>query len=177
MVRARTRSRRGIKIHRNYTVEEVARRLGVAKATVRRWINNGLPALKDRKPMLVLGADLAIFLSASKVPRQSCLPQECFCLRCRAPRLPAGYSVKFVPLTPTNGNMRANCSTCRTIMHKRIRRDVIESLRPTLNVSYVHAQEPIRGSVNPSVNVNLSNEGNELCSFITQETSGSSADT
>ena len=45
---------KGIKTHRNYTVDEVAKALGVSKGTVRRWIKCGLPVLKERKPMLIL---------------------------------------------------------------------------------------------------------------------------
>ena len=62
MPRRRCPGRRGIKIHRNYTVDEVARIRGVAKITVRRWIKGGLPALTDRKPTLILGEDFAQFL-------------------------------------------------------------------------------------------------------------------
>jgi hypothetical protein len=33
---------RGIKLHRNYTVDEAARALGCSKGTVRRWLKIGL---------------------------------------------------------------------------------------------------------------------------------------
>jgi hypothetical protein len=87
MGRYREASRRGIKIHRSYTVDETARNLKVAKVTVRRWIKNGLPALTERRPIIILGSDLAQFLSTSE-PRQTCQPHECYCVNAVALRSP-----------------------------------------------------------------------------------------
>ena len=48
--------RRMVKIHRSYTVDEAARGLGVAKGTVRRWLNSGkLSAIEGLRPALILG--------------------------------------------------------------------------------------------------------------------------
>ena len=54
--------------------------------------------------------------------------------------------VEFLPLTSTNGNMRAICPTCGTMMHKRIRCDALHSLRRSLDVTVVQALPPIGGS-------------------------------
>ncbi len=54
------------KIHRSYTVEEIAELFGVHKNTVRAWLKAGLPICDDRKPMLILGADLRSFLKERK---------------------------------------------------------------------------------------------------------------
>ena len=150
-----SRRRRGIKLHRNYSIGDVARLLGVARGTVRRWIATSLPALRDQKPTLILGGDLIEFLSAGKTHRQKCLPHECFCVKCRAPRAPEGGMVEFVPLTPTNGNMRALCPTCGTVMYKRVRRDALPFLRLTLDVTFAQARPSIGGSYEPSEDVNL----------------------
>ena len=45
------------KIHRNYTVEEVAGLYGVHRNTVREWVRRGLPTIDDRRPMLIVGTD------------------------------------------------------------------------------------------------------------------------
>jgi len=135
MARSRKPSRHRIKIHRSYTVDEVARILGVAKGTVRRWMKCGLPALTDRKPALILGEDLVHFLAMRRAPRQKCALIECYCVKCRAPRKPAGEMAEFVPLTPKTGNLRAICPACGRLMHKRIRCDALEPLRAVLAVT------------------------------------------
>jgi hypothetical protein len=128
-------SRPQINIHRAYEVDEVARRVSVAKGTVRRWMKGDLPALTDQKPALILGEDLVQFLAARKAPRQRCAPDECYCVKCRAPRKPAGLMAEFVPLTARTGNLRAICPVCERLMHKRISHDALDSLRALLDVT------------------------------------------
>ena len=65
------------KIHRNYTVEDVAAVFGVHRNTVREWVKRGLPTSDDRRPMLILGADLVAFLRARRVKnKRTCQPGE-----------------------------------------------------------------------------------------------------
>jgi excisionase family DNA binding protein len=137
--RGREASPRRVKIHRCYTIDELARVVGAAKGTVRRWIKSGLPALRDQKPMLVLGEDVLHFLSARKRSRMKCKPDECYCVKCRAPRRPAGDMAEFVRLTDTTGNLRGICPDCGSLMHKRIRCDAIEPLRAVLDVTIAQA--------------------------------------
>jgi hypothetical protein len=144
MERNRKDSRRGVKIHRNYTVDEVAHNLGITKATVRRWLKNGLPALSERRPTIVLGSDLAQFLSNSKTQRQTCQLHECYCVKCRSPQKPAGEMAEYISLTPSTGNLRGICPTCGTMMHKRIRRDVLQSLGSILDLTIAQAPSRLR---------------------------------
>jgi len=137
--RGREASPRRVKIHRCYTIDELARVLGVARGSVRRWIKSGLPALRDQKPMLILGEDALHFLSARKRSRSKCEPDECYCVKCRTPRRPAGDMAEFVPLTDTTGNLRGICPDCGSLMHKRIRCDAIEPLRAVLDVTIAQA--------------------------------------
>ena len=87
------------KIHRNYTVEEVAGLFGIHRNTVREWVKRGLPTSDGRRPMLLLGRDLVAFLSARRAKnKRTCQPGELYCVRCRAPRAPAGDMVDYVAL-------------------------------------------------------------------------------
>jgi hypothetical protein len=128
-------SRHRINIHRGYSVDEVARARGVTKGTVRRWTKSGLPAITDQKPLLILGEDLVEFLAKRKAPSQRCSPFECYCVKCRAPRKPAGDIAEYIPLAPKTGNLRAICPVCFRLMHKRIRCDALEPLLEALTVT------------------------------------------
>jgi predicted transcriptional regulator len=126
---------RAVKLHRNYTVDEVARTLGRCKGTVRRWLGAGLPAVSDRRPALILGEDLIDFLKAQSKPRTRCALDECYCFKCRAPRKAAGGMADWIPMTPTSGDLQALCEQCDTIMHKRVSHRQLEALRAILDVS------------------------------------------
>jgi hypothetical protein len=148
----KTGGRAGVKIHRNYTVDEAARALDVGKITVRRWIKRGLPVLTDQKPMLILGSDLAQFRTKDKAPAQPCEIFECYCVKCRAPKRPAGDMAEFVLLSPTMGNLRAICPTCGTLMHKRMKRAALEALSGILDVTFAQAIPRLSEPNNPSPN-------------------------
>lgn len=112
---------RGIKIHRSYTIEEVARALRVAKGTVQRWLKTeGLPAMKDQRPFLIHGQDLIEFLKRNKRSGKKCKPQEAYCFSCREPREPAERMADLVPISDKIGDLQALCSQCGSLMHKRV---------------------------------------------------------
>ena len=129
--------RRKVKIHRSYTIDEAARTIGAAKGTVRRWLDKGLPAIRDRKPILILGADLADYMARQARPKRSCPPGACYCIKCRDARQPDGGMAEFVQLTPTNGNLRGLCPACGTMMHRRTSLKQLEQIRAVLDVSIV----------------------------------------
>lgn len=138
---ARRPNWRRIKSHRNYTVEEAARALGHCRGTIRRWLKNGLPAIRDQRPALILGTDLIDYLKARRAPKQTCKLDQCFCLRCRAPRRPAFAAVEYRPVTSTSGNLRALCEVCSAVMHKRVSAARLQVLRATLDVTVTRPPE------------------------------------
>lgn len=129
--------RRRVKIHLSYTVEEAARCLSIARGTVRRWLKRGLTAIDGRKPALIRGSELRAYLSAKARPKQSCPPGQCYCVKCKAPKVPAGAMAEYVVMTPTNGNLRAFCPTCETLMHRRTSVSQLETIRGFLDVTLV----------------------------------------
>lgn len=133
-----------VKVHRNYTVDEAARLLGVTKGTIRRWIGAELPAITDRKPFLILGIDLRDYLQARAKPKFRLGPGECFCFGCRQPRPPAEGMADYIPLTPTGGNFRALCPVCSTLMNRRISRRQLEAFGANLEVSIMEASPDLR---------------------------------
>ncbi|MES0096396.1 helix-turn-helix domain-containing protein [Mesorhizobium sp. M0019] len=145
-------SMRGVKMHRNYTVEETARATGACKGTVRRWLKHGLPAMTDQKPALILGGDLIDFLKRRTQPRQVCRPHECYCFSCRQPKAPAFAAVEFLPLTRSSGNLRALCESCSTVMHKRVATAKLDHLVTLVDVTVMQGRERLADSRQPCLN-------------------------
>jgi hypothetical protein len=118
------------KIHFNYTVEEAASLYGVFKGTVRNWIKAGLPVLDEKRPMLILGGDLAAFLQERRTKnKQTCKPGELYCFRCRKPKLPDGEMVEYQTVTEKIWNLVAICPDCCTIMNQRVNLAKLEQVR------------------------------------------------
>lgn len=119
--RPRHPNHRLAKIHRSYTVEEVARLFGIHRNTVRQWIiKRGLPTIDHKRPMLILGRDLAAFLQARRLRnKRPCRPGEIYCVRCRVPRMPDGDVAEFQPVTATSGTLLGICPTCESMMYQQ----------------------------------------------------------
>ena len=144
------------KIHRNYTVDEVAQLFDVHRNTVREWVKRGLPTNDGKRPMLILGRELVAFLTVRRAKnKRPCQPGEIYCVRCRAPRAPAGEMVDYVPLTATLGNLVAICSACETMMYRRVSLARLEQVRGNLDITMPQALEHIGESTQPTVNSDL----------------------
>lgn len=147
------------KIHRSYTVEEAADLYDVFKGTVRNWIKAGLPVLDDKRPMLILGSDLAAFHQARRTKnKQKCLPGEMYCVRCRAPKSPALGMADYKPITATMGNLIAICPTCGSIMNRRASLAKLEQVRGKIDITMPQALQHIVDSSHPTVNSDLKQE-------------------
>lgn len=109
-----------VKLHRNYTVEEVAVVLGTHKNTVRTWLKNGLDAIDQRRPVLILGTALVTFLKHRRQSsKRRCKPGDIYCLRCREPRRPADGIVHYRTMTADRGDLVGNCSACAAALYRR----------------------------------------------------------
>jgi excisionase family DNA binding protein len=142
------------KIHRSYTVDEIATLYGLHRNTVRSWINDrGLPTVDQRRPVLVLGSHLAAFLEARrKANKRPCGPGEIYCLRCREPRQPAGGAVRYHPLTATQGNLVGLCGCCGAGLNRRVSLAKLPLVSGELTVTLSQGREHIDESQQPSLN-------------------------
>ena len=144
------------KIHRNYTVEEAAKLFDVHRNTIREWIKRGLPICDSRKPMLILGRDLAEFLQARRTKnKRTCQPGELYCVRCRAPKAPAGDMADYVHVTESLGNLIAICPDCEALMNRRVSLARLSQIRGQLDITIPQALQHINERNQPSVNSDL----------------------
>ena len=146
-----------VKIHRNYSVEEIADLFGTHKNTVRNWHKkNGLASIDDRKPMLFYGQTLATFLQAKRAKnKRPCKVGEIYCIRCRAPKKPAGDMAEYQPVTATVGNLVAICPDCELMMNRRISSSKLEQFRSQMDITLSQALQHIVESNQPTVNSDL----------------------
>lgn len=147
------------KIHRSYTVEEVASLYGVFKGTVRAWVKAGLPTINDKRPMLILGSSLVAFHQSRRTKnKQTCKPGEIYCVRCRAPKLPALGMVDYRVITEKIGNLEAICPDCNSIMNRRVSLAKLGQVRGKLDITMPLALRHINESNSLTVNSDLKQE-------------------
>ena len=109
-----------VKIHRTYTVEEVAETLNVHKNTVRSWLKIGLETIDKRRPAMIQGAVLSTFLQRRRARmKKPCRPGEAYCLRCRLPRRFSPDSAQYIPMTEGRGQLVGHCCDCGTRLFRR----------------------------------------------------------
>ena len=129
-----------VKLYISYTVEEAATLLGVHRNTVREWIRRGLPICDRQRPLLIVGRDLAAFLRERRLKnKRTCQPGEIYCVRCRAPRTPAGDMVDYEPVTDVLGNIVGICPTCECLIYRRVNVSKLEQVRGNLRVTMPQA--------------------------------------
>jgi hypothetical protein len=102
-----------VKIHRNYSLHEIARLFKTSLATVRRWLKAGLKTIDLTRPFLVRGMELKRFVRRWRSRnRRRCGPGQLYCLKCRAPRWPSHGEVELIKDTENCGRIRGVCSAC-----------------------------------------------------------------
>jgi hypothetical protein len=150
---------RRVKVHRSYTVGEVARMLEAHKNTVRAWLRDGLKPIDQRRPVLIQGGQLASYLDVRrKRRRQPCRPGELYCFRCRVPKAAAAGTADYLPVTPSSGNLMARCSDCGTRMYRRVALRNLGAVAGGLRVSLPLAQQRIVEGADPCLNCDLERE-------------------
>lgn len=145
-----------VQIHRSYTVNELAARLGIHKNTVRNWQREGLRPICGHFPLLFQGAEVREFVAASNAGRKRpCAPGELFCFRCRVPRRPALGMVDYIVLSPSTGNLRGLCEVCETFIYRRVRMDALGAVMPRTTVQIMEAQPNLSGRTTASDSCDL----------------------
>ena len=143
-MRKRRPNHRLVKIHRNYTVEEIACLFDTHKNTVREWVKAGLPTCDSKRPMLILGQELTAFLQARRMKnKRPCQPGEIYCVRCRAPKFPAGDIAEYQPITGSLGNLMGICPDCNAMIYRRASKAKLAEIHGKLDITFVEAQRQV----------------------------------
>ena len=152
-MRRRRPNHRLVKIHRTYTVEEIANLFGVHKNTVRHWIKDGLTTTDDKRPMLILGHVIVAFLKARRVKnKQPCKPGELYCVRCRVPKSPAGDMADYCPITEKFGNLVAICPDCNSLMNRNVSLAKIGEFYGKVDIRFPEELQRVIENPKPSTN-------------------------
>lgn len=142
-----------VKIHRNYTVEEVASLLGVHKNTVRTWIKTGLPVCDERRPTLILGAQLRVYLQVKRQSRKrKCQIDEMYCVSCRSPQRPAADMVDLAPVSASANRLTGLCPVCGSLMNRFASDASLERIKEKLDVCIPQSLQHISKSKSLLVN-------------------------
>jgi hypothetical protein len=145
-----------VKIHRSYTVEEIACLFGIHKNTVRAWVKAGLATSDTRRPTLILGRELAAYLKARRTKnKRPCQPGEVYCVRCRAPKRPAGDMAEYQPITEKSGNLIGICPDCYLMIYRRASLAKLAQVRGNMDITFPQAQGQVSESSQPTVNRDL----------------------
>lgn len=156
MMRKRHPNHRLVKIHRNYSVEDIAKLFGIHKNTVRNWVKDGLATIDEKRPMLILGQDLEAFLKERRAKnKQSCKPGQLYCVKCRVPKFPAGDLAEYSPITEKFGNLIAICPDCDCIMNRRVSLARVGEVFGNIDITFPKELQHIVKRSNPSVNSDL----------------------
>ena len=156
-MRKRRPNHRLVKIHRSYTVEEVARLFGTHRNTVRAWVKAGLPTCDSKRPILILGRELAAYLQARRTKnKRPCKPGEIYCVRCRAPKRPAGDMAEYQAVTTGLGNLIGICPDCEAIIYRRASRTKLPEIQGNLDISFSEAERRVSDIEHPTVNSDFS---------------------
>lgn len=150
---ARRASPQRVKLHRIYSVAELAVCCGVHKNTVRHWQADGLQPVSKGRPTLFDGATVRAFLAKRNVSRKRPCPiGTLYCVRCRQPRAPAMGMIEATPQNATTGNLKAICEVCGTMMHRRTCLAAIAAIMPNLDVQIREAGPRLCERSVPSLN-------------------------
>lgn len=151
-----------IKIHRNYTMEELAGVLGVHKNTVLGWVKNGLPCLKDRRPFLIVGREAKAYLHAKRDSmKRRCKLHELYCMRCKKPVEPMNGQVEYHSNSSGKGRLQGKCQHCGATINKFISNAHLETYLEVFQVVVPKGLEHIKDSMRTFLNRDFKEKGSQ----------------
>lgn len=147
---------RRVKLHRPYTIGELAAALGIHKHTVGRWIKQGLSPIDSGRPTMFRGHDARVFLEARRAKaKRPCAVGEIYCFKCRVPRKPAGRLADLEVFRPSAGRLVAICESCGTMLYRRVNPAKIGIDWGNLEIAVKQAEPRLGDRIRPKLNATL----------------------
>jgi hypothetical protein len=141
------------KIHRSYSVEEIARLFKVHKNTVRAWLRQGLEAIDGQRPTVARGEAIRCFLTERRArAKQPSGPGRIYCLPCRAPKVPALKMAECIKTGDITGTLQGICPDCNRMIYRRVNPQKLDTVRGDLDITITQAGPRIEGTTKPNVN-------------------------
>ena len=141
------------KIHRSYSVEDLAHLFKLHKNTVRNWLKQGLQPIDDQRPILVRGQEVRRFLVERRArAKQTCGAGRIYCLPCRAPKVPAGKIGECVQTGDIIGTLQGICPDCNRMIYRRVNPQKLDTVRGDLDITVTPARPRIEETAKPNVN-------------------------
>ena len=147
-----------VRLHRSYTMRELAETLDVHVRTVQGWHKEGMSAIDEQtRPFLFLGKTIRSFLKNRRQKRRTTLgPNEIYCLRCAIGVIPLPERVSIDVTDRRLGHcsklvvVRAECPhCCGTVVRFASLQSICESVWWT---RLQQAQERLSGTSIPYCN-------------------------
>jgi len=151
---------RRAKIHRSYSVEEMARLFNIHKNTVRAWFKRGLQPIDGQRPTVVRGEEIRSFLGKRREQaKRPSGPGRIYCLPCRKPKVPAGRMAECVLTGDTTGMLQGICPDCDRMIYRKVNPQKLNAVRGDLDVTVTRAGARIVGTT--ILNVNCDSTGGD----------------
>jgi hypothetical protein len=148
------------KIHRSYSVEDMARLFNVHKNTVRSWFKQGLEPMDRQRPTVVRGEEIRRFLGERRErAKRPSGPGRIYCLPCREPKVPAGKMAECVATGDTTGKLQGICPDCGRMIYRRVNPQNLDAVSGDLDVTLTQAGLRIEETARPNVNCDSTEEG------------------
>lgn len=126
----------GIRKARVYTIKVAAQIVGVSEPTFRKWRQDGLKIISDKRPFLVRGADLIDYLNKKQAANLRPMTQtQCYCMRCKSPRDALEGAFIYRPMSNLTGRLSGLCAGCGGKFGRFCKAADLELLEKVLTIS------------------------------------------
>jgi hypothetical protein len=131
-----------VKHNLSYSTQEVADLLKTTLNTVNNWYKRGLKKIDNRKPHLVFGEDLIMFLNGKNNKRkQKCAPNELYCCKCKLARKAWENTVDLRHIGSKRLVITGLCEVCGNKVNKLAAIENIEELKKTFNIQVIQNEQ------------------------------------